>query len=231
MIALRDAALSYGERTVWRGLDLDVAEGEFLVVVGPNGSGKTSLLQVLLGLQRLSSGTVTVDGRRPRRGGDLVGYVPQHRSVPPHTPLRARDLVRLGVDGHRWGPWRPRRETRRRVEDVLRDVGAAPFADVPLHVLSGGELQRVRVAQALASDPRVLLCDEPLSSLDDEHQRIVSGLADRRRREHGTAVVFVTHEAGPVLPFADRVLDMGEVRPAAAPAPRAGSPAPHRETA
>ncbi|MEO3830143.1 ATP-binding cassette domain-containing protein [Actinomadura sp. B10D3] len=231
MIALRGAALSYGARTVWRGLDLDVAEGEFLVVVGPNGSGKTSLLRVLLGLQRLSSGTVTVDGRRPRRGGDAVGYVPQHRSVPPHTPLRARDLVRLGVDGHRWGPWRPRRETRRRVEDVLRDVGAAPFADVPLDLLSGGELQRVRVAQALASDPRVLLCDEPLSSLDDEHQRIVSGLADRRRREHGTAVVFVTHEAGPVLPFADRVLDMGELRPAAAPALRAGSPAPRRETA
>jgi zinc/manganese transport system ATP-binding protein len=231
VIALHDATLSYGERTLWRELNLDVAAGEFLVVVGPNGSGKTSLLRVLLGLQRLSSGTVTVDGRRPRRGGDLVGYVPQHRSVPPHTPLRARDLVRLGLDGHRWGPWRPRRDTRRRVEDLLRDVGAAPFADVPLELLSGGELQRVRVAQALAADPRVLLCDEPLASLDAEHQRIVSELADQRRREHGTAVVFVTHEVGPVLPFADRVLDMGDARGAARPLPRAEVPAPHRETA
>ncbi|SNS31323.1 metal ABC transporter ATP-binding protein [Actinomadura mexicana] len=209
MITLRGATLSYGERTLWRGLDLDVRPGEFLAVVGSNGSGKTSLLRVLLGLQRLSSGTVAVDGRRPRRGSDTVGYVPQHRAVPPHTPLRARDLVRLGIDGHRWGPWRPRRDARRRVDAVLADVGAAAFADVPLELLSGGELQRVRVAQALATGPRVLLCDEPLASLDAEHQRIVAGLVERRRRDHGTAVVFVTHEIDPILPFADRILDMG----------------------
>lgn len=197
------------DRTLWRGLDLDVGAGEFLVVLGPNGSGKTSLLKVLLGLRRPSAGTVAVNGRPPRRGSDLAGYVPQHRGVVPHTPLRARDLVRLGIDGHRWGPFRSRGEGRRRVEAVLRDVGAAPFADVPLELLSGGELQRVRVAQALATDPRVLLCDEPLLSLDAEHQRIVAELVDRRRREHGTAVVFVTHEIDPVLPLADRVLDLG----------------------
>ncbi|MFB4309302.1 metal ABC transporter ATP-binding protein [Actinomadura sp. GTD37] len=216
MIALRGAALAYGDRTLWKGLDLDVAAGEFLVVLGHNGSGKTSLLRVLLGLRRLSAGTVSVHGRPPRRGSDLTGYVPQHRAVPPHTPLRARDLVGFGVDGHRWGPRRRPREARRRVEDALRDVGAAPFADVPLHLLSGGELQRVRVAQALAAGPRVLLCDEPLASLDAEHQRIVGGLVDRQRREHGTAVVFVTHEAGPVLPFADQVLDLGDGTGAAA---------------
>ncbi|MEU5990511.1 ATP-binding cassette domain-containing protein [Spirillospora sp. NPDC047418] len=213
MIALRGAALSYGERTLWKGLDLDVAAGGFLLVLGHNGSGKTSLLRVLLGLQRLSAGTAAVNGRPPRRGGGLIGYVPQHRAVPPHTPLRARDLVGLGVDGHRWGPRRRSRDARRRVADALRDVGAAPYADVPLHLLSGGELQRVRVAQALAADPRVLLCDEPLASLDAEHQRIVGELVDRRRRERGTAVVFVTHEVGPVLPFADRVLDLGDLGP------------------
>ncbi|TDE35756.1 ATP-binding cassette domain-containing protein [Actinomadura sp. 6K520] len=214
MIRLRDATLALGDRTLWRGLDLDVAAGEFVVVLGPNGSGKTSLMKVLLGLLRLTAGKVTVDGRPPRRGSDLIGYVPQHRAVLPHTPLRARDLVRLGIDGHRWGPRRPRPEARRRVAAVLRDVGAAEFADVPLELLSGGELQRVRVAQALATDPRILLCDEPLLSLDTEHQRIVAQLADRRRREHGTAVVFVTHvtgarDADPVLPLADRVLDLG----------------------
>ncbi|MEV0663089.1 metal ABC transporter ATP-binding protein [Actinomadura luteofluorescens] len=212
MIALRGATLSYGERTLWRGLDLDVRPGEFLAVAGSNGSGKTSLLRVLLGLQRLSSGTVEVNGRRPRRGSDTVGYVPQHRAVPPHTPLRARDLVRLGIDGHRWGPGRPRRDARRRVEAVLADVGAAAFADVPVELLSGGELQRVRIAQALATGPRVLLCDEPLASLDAEHQRAVAGLVERRRRDHGTTVVFVTHEIDPILPFADRILDMGADR-------------------
>ncbi|WP_344283400.1 metal ABC transporter ATP-binding protein [Actinomadura napierensis] len=205
---MRGAALRYGERTVWSGLDLDVAAGEFVVVLGANGSGKTSLLKVLLGLRRLSAGTVTVGGRPPRRGSDLIGYVPQHRGIPPHTPLRARDLVRLGVDGHRWGPRLPRQDARRRVDEALRGVGAEAFADVPLELLSGGELQRVRVAQALASGPRALLCDEPLASLDAEHQRIVSELVDRRRREHRTAVVFVTHEVEPVLPLADRVLHM-----------------------
>ena len=210
MIAMRGAALAFGDRTLWRGLDLDVAAGEFVAVLGPNGSGKTSLLRMLLGLLRPAAGTVTVGGRPPRRGSDLVGYVPQRQAVAPHTPLRARDLVRLGIDGHRWGPRRARPDERRRVESALADVGAAAFADVPLHLLSGGELQRVRVAQALATDPRLLLCDEPLLSLDAEHQRIVAGLVDRRRREHGTAVVFVTHEVGPVLPLADRVLDLGQ---------------------
>ncbi|TDD63126.1 ATP-binding cassette domain-containing protein [Actinomadura darangshiensis] len=216
MIALHDAALSYGERTLWRGLTLHVAAGEFLVVLGSNGSGKTSLLKVLLGLQRLSAGTVTVNGRRPRRGSDLVGYVPQHKSVPPHTPLRARDLVRMGIDGHRWGPWRPQGETRRRVEDVLGDVGAAQFADVPVELLSGGELQRVRIAQALATDPRILLCDEPLASLDAEHQQTVTELIARRRRTHNTAIVFVTHETANVLPHADRVLDLAAPHDSAA---------------
>ncbi|NDU73900.1 ATP-binding cassette domain-containing protein [Actinomadura sp. DSM 109109] len=209
---MRGAALSYGGRTLWRDLDLDVRPGEFLAVVGSNGSGKTSLLRVLLGLQRLSSGTVTVDGRRPRRGSGAVGYVPQHRAVPPHTPLRARDLVKLGVDGHRWGPGLPRRDARRRVDAALAGVGASAFADVPVELLSGGELQRVRVAQALATGPRVLLCDEPLASLDAEHQRAVAALVDRHRRDHGTAVVFVTHEIDPIVPFADRILDTGTAR-------------------
>lgn len=206
MIRLQDATLAYGDRTVWRGLDLHVAEGEFLVVLGPNGSGKSSLLKVLLGLRRLTSGTVTVNGRPPRRGSDLIGYVPQHTGVVPRTPLRARDLVRLGVDGHRWGPPLGGRGPRRRIDELLTEVGAHAYADVPLGLLSGGEQQRVRIAQALVTDPAILLCDEPLLSLDPHHQNAIVDLLDRRRRAHGTAVLFVTHELNPVLPLADRVL-------------------------
>jgi ABC-type Fe3+/spermidine/putrescine transport system ATPase subunit len=103
VLSLRDAALSYGDRVLWRGLDLDVMPGEFLAVLGPNGSGKTSLMRVLLGLQPLTAGTVTINGRPPRRGSADIGYVPQQNGVAPHTPLRARDLVGLGLDGHRWG--------------------------------------------------------------------------------------------------------------------------------
>jgi zinc/manganese transport system ATP-binding protein len=206
VISLRDAALSYGDRVLWRGLDLDVTPGEFLAVLGPNGSGKTSLLRVLLGLQSLTAGTAAINGRAPRRGSTLIGYVPQQNDLPPHVPLRARDLVCLGLDGHRWGMRPPGRAVRRRVQEILRSVGAAEYADVPLSLLSGGERQRVRIAQALATDPRVLLCDEPLLSLDPSHQRVVTSLVDQRRREHDTAVVFVTHEINPILGLVDRVL-------------------------
>lgn len=205
-VRLRDASLRFGAHELWHGLDLDVAPGEFLAVLGPNGGGKTSLLKVLLGLQQLSSGTVEVCGRRPRRGSDLVGYVPQQKSFDPDVPLRGRDLVRLGLDGHRWGTGLPNRGARARVDRAIAEVGATSFADAPLGLLSGGEQQRLRIAQALLGDPRVLLCDEPLLSLDLHHQTATSELIDRRRRESNTSVLFVTHEINPVLPMVDRVL-------------------------
>ncbi len=205
-VHLGGAALSYGSRTLWSGLDLDVAAGEFLAVLGPNGSGKTSLLKVLLGLQRLSAGHAEVDGRPVRRGNPAVGYVPQQRAFDPTAPLRARDLVGFGLDGHRWGFGRPNRARRDRVDALLAAVDASRFADVPVGLLSGGEQQRLRIAQAMANNPRVLLCDEPLLSLDLASQRGMCALLDRRRHDAGSAVVFVTHEINPVLGMVDRVL-------------------------
>lgn len=206
VVALRAAALAYGPRVLWSGLDLDVPAGEFLAVLGPNGSGKTSLLRALLGQQQLSAGTLQIAGHSPRRGSNTIGYVPQQRALPAHTPLRARDLVRLGIDGHRWGMAMPSRAVRARVAEALESVGATAYAEVPVGMLSGGEQQRVRIAQALATNPSLLLCDEPLLSLDLHHQRLIAELVDARRREHDTAVVFVTHEINPILPLVDRVL-------------------------
>jgi zinc/manganese transport system ATP-binding protein len=205
-IQLRDAALQFGERTLWGDLTLDVAAGEFLAVLGPNGSGKTSLLKVILGLQRLSAGTVEVCGRAARRGSSVVGYIPQQKSFDRDLPLRGRDLVRLGLDGHRWGVGLPSRGATAKVAEVIEAVGASRYADAPIGLLSGGEQQRLRIAQALLGDPRVLLADEPLLSLDLQHQQAVSELIDSRRREAGTSVVFVSHEVNPILPMVDRVL-------------------------
>lgn len=205
-VRLRAATQRFGGREVWSGLDLEVAPGEFLAVLGPNGSGKTTLLKVLLGLLRLSEGTVEVGGTEPRRGSHLVGYVPQQKAFDRDIPLRGRDLVRMGLDGHRWGTGLPNRVARRRVEQILAEVGATGYADAPLGRLSGGEQQRLRIAQALIGDPQVLLCDEPLLSLDLSHQQAASALIDRRRREHNTSVLFVTHEINPILPMVDRVL-------------------------
>ncbi len=206
-IQLAAARMSYGDRVLWDELDLDVAPGEFLAVLGPNGSGKTTLLRVLLGLQPLSAGTLRVAGRPVGRGSADIGYIPQQTTADPELTLRGRDLVGLGWDGHRMGPgvFR-RRERRRRVDRALDAVDAQDYADAPVGRLSGGELQRLRVAQALVSDPAVLLCDEPLLSLDLAHQAVVSRLIDERRRATDAAVLFVTHEINPVLPLVDRVL-------------------------
>jgi zinc/manganese transport system ATP-binding protein len=204
VLELTDATLAFGDRAVWSGVDLAVEKGEFVTVLGPNGSGKTSLLRAVLGQVALTSGRIAVLGRPPHRGSRSVGYVPQQRIVDPATPVRARDLVRLGVDGHRWGPGH--HDRRARVGELLHAVGATEYADVPVGMLSGGEQQRVRIAQALASDPAVLLCDEPLLSLDIRRQHEVTALIDATRRVTGTAVLFVTHEVNPVLPYTDRVL-------------------------
>jgi zinc/manganese transport system ATP-binding protein len=203
---MRGATLAYGARTLWSDLDLTVEPGEFLAVLGPNGTGKTSLLKVLLGLAPLSRGVSEVGGRPVRRGNPDIGYIPQNRGYDDGVPLRARDLVGLGIDGHRWGVGLPQRRRRQRIDDLLAQVGATSFADVPVGQLSGGEQQRLRVAQSLATDPGLLLCDEPLLSLDLHHQRLVVDLIDARRRDHDTAVLFVTHEINPVLPIVDRVL-------------------------
>ncbi|MGA5360239.1 metal ABC transporter ATP-binding protein [Streptomyces purpurascens] len=206
VISLRGAALSYGAREVWSGLDLDVRAGEFLAVLGPNGAGKTSFVRALLGRRPLSAGTLTVLGRPARDAARDIGYVPQQAALSAQAMLRARDLVRFGIDGHRFGPRLRTGGVRRRVDEILDAVGASAYADIPLGMLSGGERQRVRIGQALATDPRILLCDEPLLSLDLNHQRAVTELIDARRRAHGTAVVFVTHEINPVLGLVDRVL-------------------------
>ncbi|WP_441411708.1 metal ABC transporter ATP-binding protein [Arthrobacter sp. 2MCAF14] len=206
VVSLRGAGLQFGQRALWKDLDVDIQAGEFFAVLGPNGSGKTSLLKVLLGLQQLHSGTVTVAGHPVERGSRKIGYIPQQKSFAPDTPLRARDLVALGVDGHRWGLRIKAKAVNERVDSLLDLVGASDYARVPLGQLSGGEQQRLRVAQALAAAPELLLCDEPLLSLDLHHQQAVSALINQQCHERNSAVVFVTHEINPVIDYVDRVL-------------------------
>jgi zinc/manganese transport system ATP-binding protein len=171
-------------------------------VLGPNGAGKTSLLRILLGRLEPSEGRVALDR-------DSIGYVPQQRVFDRDLPLRGRDLVRFGLDGHRWGVGRLAAPDRRRLDEAVAAVGATALADTPLGLLSGGEQQRLRVAQALVSNPSLLLADEPLLSLDLAYQQVIVRLLDERRRSAGTPVVFVTHDVNPILSAVDRVLYLG----------------------
>ncbi len=205
---LAGARLAFGDRVLWDHLDLTVRAGEFIAVLGPNGTGKSSLLKVLLGQLPLTAGTVTVCGKLVERGNERIGYVPQHRSVEHDLALRGRDLVGFGYDGHRWGvtTLRERATKRTAVQKALSQVNGVDLANTPVGVMSGGELQRVRIAQALATDPKMLLCDEPLLNLDPANAQLICELIDQRRREAATAVLFVTHEVNHVLPYVDRVL-------------------------
>ncbi|WBU37278.1 metal ABC transporter ATP-binding protein [Homoserinibacter sp. YIM 151385] len=212
VLELTGASLRVGDRELWRELDLVVAEAEFLAVLGANGSGKTSLLRAILGQRALDRGEVRVAGEPARRGDARIGTIPQQRPLPLGTPLRGRDLVALGADGHRFGLPLRSRETRERVDAALAAVGAAHLASTPVSELSGGEQQRLRVAQALVGDPVLLLCDEPLLSLDLPSQQTVASLIDGRRRQAGTAVLFVTHDVNPVLDMVDRILYLANGR-------------------
>lgn len=211
---LSGATVAFGDRVLWSGLDLVVEPGEFIAVLGPNGTGKTTLLRVLLGQVPLTAGRAMVAGRPVRRGSTGIGYIPQQRSLETTAPIRGRDLVGMGIDGHRWGVGWFSRSRRRRIDEAIASVGATAFADAPLTMMSGGEQQRLRIAQALVTDPELLLCDEPLSSLDLRHQQEVTRLIDDARRRRNLGVLFVTHEINPVLPFVDRVVYVagGQVR-------------------
>ncbi|NBU22977.1 MAG: metal ABC transporter ATP-binding protein [Actinobacteria bacterium] len=209
VLQVQNASLTLGERAIWSNLNFEIAPGEFVAVIGANGSGKSMLLKSILGQQRLSSGHIQFLGRPVGHGNTEIGYVPQHRAVDSGLPLRVIDAVRFGLDGHSYGVPLPSATKRKLAHQALESVDAAELATKPVGSLSGGEMQRVRVAQALISHPKLILADEPLSALDLHHQQVVSSLIAERRQE-GTSVMFVTHDVNPVMDYVDRVLYLAQ---------------------
>jgi zinc/manganese transport system ATP-binding protein len=209
-VAFRNAAVRLGVHLVWSDLSVTVREGEFVAVLGANGAGKSTLVRAILGLLPLAAGEASVLGRPPGEARNLIGYLPQRHGFDSDTRIRGVDLVRLGLDGTRWGvplPWVPRaRADARRVEQVIELVGATASARRPIGELSGGEQQRLLIAQALARRPRLLLLDEPLDSLDLPNQAAVAALVRRVCRDEQVAVMLVTHDVNPIIGYLDRVV-------------------------
>jgi zinc/manganese transport system ATP-binding protein len=193
---------------VWSEVSIGIDPGEFAAILGPNGSGKTTLLRVLLGELPLTQGTVSVLGKPPGAEKGQIGYLPQRRHFDTGTRIRGIDLVRLGLDGARWGlPLR--RSGGERVDQVLELVGASRYAARPIGTLSGGEQQRLLIAQALVGQPRLLILDEPLDSLDLPNQSAVAALLQRICRQEHVTVLLVAHDVNPLLSYLDRVVYFG----------------------
>jgi zinc/manganese transport system ATP-binding protein len=206
VLKVNKASLGFAAKNVWSNLNLTVKPGEFIAIIGANASGKTVLLKAILGQLALSSGSIELFGEPVRHGSRQVGYIPQHRQADSGLPLRARDLLRMGLDGHRFGLPLTSAKANERIAEVLEMVGASDIANTPIGQLSGGQLQRIRVAQAVIDKPKLILADEPLSALDLKQQSVVAELIKNQRQLSGAAVLFVTHDVNPVLDYIDRVL-------------------------
>jgi zinc/manganese transport system ATP-binding protein len=213
VVRLEHASARVGGRTIWSQVNLRVHAGEFVAVLGPNGAGKSTLLKAILGLQPLAGGTAQVLGAAPGRNNSRIGYLPQRRAFDPATRVRGIDVVRLGWDGDRWGTPLPgwmrgqrAREARDRVGEVIALVGAEKYADRPIGQCSGGEQQRLLIAQALIRQPDLLVLDEPLDSLDVTNQASVSALVQQVCRSQNVAVMLVAHDVNPILPYLARVI-------------------------
>jgi len=208
IIAATGVAAGYGKSVVWKDATFTIARGEFVGVLGPNGAGKSTLFRLLLGLSQPMGGALSVFGEKPKRGDQRIGYVPQRHSVDPEIVIEALEFVRLVACGGHWGFDLPMAVKQERAEALkaLRDVGAEELAYRPLGSLSGGELQRVFLAQALSGNPELLLLDEPLANLDIRREGELVQLIKRVAETRGVTVLLIAHNINPLLPVLDRVM-------------------------
>jgi zinc/manganese transport system ATP-binding protein len=224
-LSLRGVAVRLARTPVLADVDLDVAEGEFIGVLGPNGAGKSTLMRAILGLVPLAAGTAEVLGRSPAQARSLIGYLPQRHGFDRAVRIRGVDLVRLGLDGTRWGlplgvttaARNRRRDERTRVQEMIELVGAQRYAHRPIGELSGGEQQRLLIAQALVRHPQMLILDEPLDGLDLPSQTGVASLLRRIASTEDVAVLLVAHDVNPLLDSLDRVIYLAGGRALAGP--------------
>jgi zinc/manganese transport system ATP-binding protein len=209
VVELERATISIGGHDVLADTSFAIRPGEFIGVLGPNGAGKTTLMRAILGLLAPSAGAVRVFGAKPLRGNPAIGYLPQVRTMLPDLALRGLDFIASSMHGERWGLPYVRQADRAMIDDTLALVGARHLADRPLAAMSGGERQRLLLAQSLIGEPQLLLLDEPLISLDARHQEIAIDVVHKVCRERGITVLFSAHELNQLLGTLDRVLYLG----------------------
>jgi zinc/manganese transport system ATP-binding protein len=206
VVMARNLTVGYKGKTVWHNANFSVKRGEFVAVIGPNGAGKTTMFRLLLGLLQPTEGELKVFGAQPRRGNAKIGYVPQHHKIDNETNIECLELVRLALSGPHWGLSLSSKEEKRVASEALAAVGATELGSKSLGSLSGGELQRVYLAEALVSNPEMLLLDEPLSNLDLKRIKDLVGLVDRVVRSRNVTAFLVAHDINPLIQSLDKVI-------------------------
>ena len=214
IIIADNLAVGFRDNVVWKDATFTIGRGEFVAIIGPNGAGKTTLIKLLLGLQQPRHGSIKVFNLPPHRGNPRIGYVPQRHAIDSEMTIEALELVRLGFSGKRWGMGFLSQDDNEAALNALRSVGAEGLAHRSLGVMSGGELQRVFLAEALVSKPELLLLDEPLSNLDIRREHELVHLIDCVVRSQNVTALLIAHDINPLLPVLDKVIYIanGKVR-------------------
>lgn len=208
LVEINNLDFAYGPQLVLKHVNLQIAAGETLGLIGPNGGGKTTLMRLMLGLHKPTRGQISVAGMTPQAAvaaGNVIGYLPQKAHFPENFPLSVRQVVQLGLAG-KTGMLRPyAHEDLRFVEDLMGRIGLTEFADQPVGSLSGGQAQRAFIARALAPRPRILLLDEPTTGIDRAgQQRFIESIL-QLKKELNLTVVFCGHDLRVVTEVSDRI--------------------------
>ncbi len=206
LLSLENIYVSLAKRPILQNVTLEIEKGEFYGLIGSNGAGKTTLLKLMLGLLKQDSGKIETRQPKDATRQRLIGYVPQKIEFDRDIPLRARDLVGLGVDGHKFGISLSNKKKWEQVNDILRAVNALEFADAKIGALSGGQQQKIMIAHALVGNPSVLLLDEPLANLDLKSQHEVIELVNKLRVENNISIIFSAHDMNPLLDVMDKII-------------------------
>jgi zinc/manganese transport system ATP-binding protein len=208
IIVAKNVSASYQTKTVWRDASFEIATGEFVAVLGANGAGKTTLFRLLLGLEAPVSGVLELFNAKPKRGNSLVGYIPQRRPIDNESRIESLEYVRFGLSGNKWGFAIDKSADKERALalEALKLVDAENLASRPLSELSGGEMQRVFLAQALVGKPRLLLLDEPLANLDIRREVEIIQLVKNVVRSQRITALLIAHDINPLIPVVDRIM-------------------------
>jgi zinc/manganese transport system ATP-binding protein len=206
IVVAKNLTVGYPGKKVWHNASFSVNRGEFVAVIGPNGAGKTTMFRLLLGLQQPISGELRIFDGKPRRGNSKIGYVPQRHTIDSETNIECAELVRLAYSGYKWGIGLSSREEKKAAEDALDAVGVTDLVHKSLSSLSGGELQRIFLAEALVSNPEMLLLDEPLSNLDIRRANDLVQLINSVAKSRNVTTFLVAHDINPLIQFLDKII-------------------------